>query len=154
VKPSAERSVPAVTGAYPFGEPLRPVVQCDRTPKQFFVLGVYASAVHARWLDGDGKLLIRALAVASEPVIFWDGTDAEQIIARITLPDGVGTLEAAAQSMNGPSGRALDEHSRFVHGARWRASAQKVEFEPAPRARPILDYGFCGALCRSTSCSS
>jgi len=102
--------VTAVTGTYPFGQPLRVVLQRDRTPKHVFVLGVYASAVHARWLDADRKLLIRALAVASEPTIFWDGTDAAQIIARITLPDGAGTLESADESMNGPSGRALDEH--------------------------------------------
>jgi hypothetical protein len=33
---------------FPFGQPLRPVVQADRTPKKLFILGVYASAVHAR----------------------------------------------------------------------------------------------------------
>lgn len=98
-----------VSGCYPFGQPFRAVVQRDRTPKQLFVLGVYASAVHARWLDSDGKVLIRALAVASKPVIFWDGIGAEQIIARITLPNGAGTLEAADERMNGPSGRALDK---------------------------------------------
>jgi uracil-DNA glycosylase len=101
--------VTVVHGSYPFGQPLRAVVQRDRTPKQIFVLGVYASAVHARWLDSDGKVLIRALAVASEPVIFWDGIDAEQIIARIPLPDVAGTLEPADETMNGPSGRALDK---------------------------------------------
>lgn len=100
----------AVSGTYPFGQPLHPVVQQDRAPKRTFVLGVYASAVHARWLDAAGKLLVRALAVASEPTIFWDGSDAARIIARITVPEGAGTLEAADQNMNGPSGRALDEH--------------------------------------------
>ena len=34
---------------YPFGEELKPVIQQDRTPKMVFVLGVYASAVHAKW---------------------------------------------------------------------------------------------------------
>ena len=34
---------------YPFGEELKQVVQQDRTPKKVFVLGVYASAVHAKW---------------------------------------------------------------------------------------------------------
>lgn len=34
---------------YPFGETVRRLVQQDRTPKHVFVLGVYASAVHARW---------------------------------------------------------------------------------------------------------
>jgi uracil-DNA glycosylase len=101
--------VTVVSGSYPFGQPLRAVVQQDRTPKQIFVLGVYASAVHARWLDSDGKVLIRALAVASEPVIFWNGIDAEQVVSRIPLPDGAGTLEAADAGMNGPSGRALDK---------------------------------------------
>ena len=35
---------------YPFGEELKRVVQQDRTPKKVFVLGVYASAVHAKWM--------------------------------------------------------------------------------------------------------
>lgn len=98
------------TGTYPFGEPLRPLIQQDRGPKRVFVLGVYASAVHARWFDDDGRLLVRALAVASEPVIFWDGADADDIIGRIAVPPGAGRLEPADPSMNGPSGRALDEH--------------------------------------------
>ena len=32
---------------FPFGEQLQKVEQQDKTPKEFFVLGVYASAVHA-----------------------------------------------------------------------------------------------------------
>ena len=42
-----------VRGTFPFGEPLRPVVQIDRGPKDVFVLGVYSSAVHARWVGAD-----------------------------------------------------------------------------------------------------
>jgi hypothetical protein len=38
---------------FPFGQPLHRLTQSDRTPKPVFVLGVYASAVHARWLDKD-----------------------------------------------------------------------------------------------------
>ena len=57
--------------SYPFGEKLTPVTQTDRTPKNVFVLGVYASAVHARWYGPNGKIRVRALAVASEPYIFW-----------------------------------------------------------------------------------
>lgn len=34
---------------YPFGEEVHCLAQQDRTPKKVFVLGVYASAVHARW---------------------------------------------------------------------------------------------------------
>ena len=44
--------------------------------KKVFVLGVYASAVHARWKK-DGKVICQALAVASEPRIFWDGNPEE-----------------------------------------------------------------------------
>jgi hypothetical protein len=33
---------------FPFGEPVSRLEQQDRTPKRFFVLGVYASAVHTR----------------------------------------------------------------------------------------------------------
>ena len=39
---------------FPFGQPVRRVEQQDRAPKRVFVLGVYASAVHARWIDVDG----------------------------------------------------------------------------------------------------
>ena len=94
--------------AFPFGSRLREVVQTDRTPKLVFVLGVYASAVHAQWRGPDGKVLIRALAVASEPEIFWDGSNAHEIISAITVPDGAGTLEPADARLNGPSGRSLD----------------------------------------------
>ena len=69
------------SGTYPFGSRLRQVVQQDRTPKQVFVLGVYASAVHARWTSADGRVLVRALAVASEPAIFWDGSGAAAIVS-------------------------------------------------------------------------
>ena len=34
---------------YPFGEKVHRLVQEDRSPKRVFVLGVYASAVHAKW---------------------------------------------------------------------------------------------------------
>lgn len=37
---------------YPFGETVKRLVQKDRTHKKVFVLGVYASAVHARWSMG------------------------------------------------------------------------------------------------------
>ncbi len=56
----------SATGTFPFGEPLRPVVQLDRGPKDVLVLGVYSSAVHARWIGPDGKTRVRALAVGNE----------------------------------------------------------------------------------------
>ena len=96
---------------YPFGQEVHPLVQQDRTPKKVFVLGVYASAVHARWKK-DGKTICPALAVASEPRIFWDGNidEAKEIISQIAIPKEVGTLEPAGAHLNGPSAKVLDEH--------------------------------------------
>ncbi len=95
-------------GVFPFGSPVKPVAQQDRTPKQFFVLGVYASAVHAVWCGSDGKRKVNALAVASEPEIFWRGEDAGSIIASIKVPSKLGQLSPAPRQFNGPSGRSLD----------------------------------------------
>ena len=96
---------------YPFGETVMRVIQQDRTHKKVFVLGVYASAVHARWKK-EGKTVCTALAVASEPRIFWDGNveEAKDIISKISIPEGVGTLEPAGSHLNGPSAKVLDEH--------------------------------------------
>lgn len=96
---------------YPFGETVQPLVQQDRTAKSVFVLGVYASAVHARWRKGN-KIICQALAVASEPRIFWDGNpeEAKAIIDRIHVPTELGTLEPAGSHLNGPSAKVLDEH--------------------------------------------
>ncbi len=94
---------------YPFGQPLIPVTQKDRTPKKVFILGVYASAVHAKWRDKFGTVLVQALAVASEPYIFWRGDGCEEIINRISIPKEAGMLEPATPKFNGPSGNTLDE---------------------------------------------
>ena len=94
-------------GTFPFGQPVDPVVQADRTDKKVFILGKYSSAVHARWVDSEGKQLVRALAVASEPCIFWCGENVEEIVSEINLPIRVGCLVPAALSNNGPSGRSL-----------------------------------------------
>lgn len=96
---------------FPFGQKLHPLVQEDRTPKKVFVLGVYASAVHARWKK-DGQIVCQALAVASEPRIFWDGNidEAKQIIENINMPVELGVLEPAGKQLNGPSAKVLDEN--------------------------------------------
>lgn len=96
---------------FPFGSLLKKVEQQDKTTKKAFVLGVYASAVHAKWLDVNGKVKVAALAVASEPEIFWNGNqiDAQNIINNIEIPKELGALIPAAYYNNGPSGRALDE---------------------------------------------
>lgn len=96
---------------FPFGSPLKKVEQQVRTPKEAFVLGVYASAVHARWTNPEGETVVAALAVASEPEIFWRGDPQEtlEIIRKIHVPAEVGHLTPASKINNGPSGRALDE---------------------------------------------
>ena len=100
-----------MTYYYPFGETCHPLVQEDRCPKKVFVLGVYASAVHAKW-KRDGRIICPALAVASEPRIFWDGDpdEANEIIQRIDIPKELGTLEPAGRNLNGPSANVLDDN--------------------------------------------
>jgi uracil-DNA glycosylase len=95
-------------GVFPFGQEVHKLEQIDQTPKRVFILGVYASAVHARWVGPDGKRLVNALAVASEPYIFWRGDQAERIIKGIRIPSSVGSLEPAETKFNGPSGLTLD----------------------------------------------
>lgn len=96
---------------FPFGQELRPLVQEDTSPKPIFVLGVYASAVHARWKK-DGQIICQALAVASEPRIFWNGDpeEAKRIIDAIDIPPALGTLEPAGRQLNGPSAKVLDDN--------------------------------------------
>lgn len=95
---------------FPFGQELKKVEQKDKTRKKAFVLGVYASAVHARWIDKNGKQKVSALAIASEPEKFWTGENSEEIISKIKIPEELGKLTTPADSkMNGPSGRALDK---------------------------------------------
>jgi uracil-DNA glycosylase len=96
-------------GTFPFGQQVHQVVQKDRSQKQIFVLGVYASAVHAQWIDVKDKTNVRALAVASEPYIFWRGDRADEIIEQIDIPKPLGKLIPALKQYNGPSGIALDE---------------------------------------------
>jgi hypothetical protein len=95
-------------GVFPFGEQVLQVGQQDKTCKGVFVLGVYASAVHARWKSPSGRTLINAVGVASEPAIFWAGEGVEEIIASIEIPEAAGSLVPASGDLNGPSGRALD----------------------------------------------
>lgn len=96
---------------FPFGQELHPLMQEDTSPKKVFVLGVYASAVHARWKK-DGRIICQALAVASEPRIFWDGDpeEAKRIVGAIAIPAELGTLEPAGQQLNGPSAKVLDKN--------------------------------------------
>ena len=121
---------------FPFGEKMRPLVQEDRTPKKVFVLGVYASAVHARW-KRDGHIVCQALAVASEPRIFWDGDPAEAkaIIERIQIPAELGYLEPAGRQLNGPSAKVLEENILAPLGVT-RKEAWLCDLLPETRLNP------------------
>lgn len=98
-----------MTFVFPFGSQLEKVEQQDKSPKKVFVLGVYASAVHAKWIGTDGRVKVNALAVASEPYIFWKGDNPEEIIKEIKIPKQLGKLVPANKQFNGPSGNALDD---------------------------------------------
>lgn len=94
---------------FPFGAPLLTLRQQPLNGTEVFVLGVYASAVHARWVNPDSSTRIAALAVASEPYIFWRGEEQEEIIRSIAIPAEAGRLVPPSSGMNGPSGVALDQ---------------------------------------------
>jgi hypothetical protein len=103
-------NIMGATHTFPFGQPLRKVEQKNRSDKKAFVLGVYASAVHATWVDKYDKQKVSALAVASEPEIFWKGENAEEIISKINIPKELGELLVPkSKQLNGPSGKVLDD---------------------------------------------
>jgi len=121
---------------FPFGQKLTNVQQTETTPnKEVFVLGVYASAVHAKWLDKDNKVIVQALAIASEPEIFWTGEGVEKIIEDIHIPKELGRLVPANQNLNGPSGKALDD--KFLKPLGYsRVQAWLCDLLPESRVNP------------------
>jgi hypothetical protein len=101
-------------GNFSFGVEIKQVKQNDRTQKKVFVLGKYASAVHGRFISNDTKNVrnINALAIASEPCIFWDGSNAENLVNQVNkiIPPEIGKFELPDKNFNGPSGKALDKY--------------------------------------------
>lgn len=69
---------------FPFGQELKEVFQLERVQKDIFVLGVYASAVHAKWLNINNKVVIQALPVLNKGQAV-SVTDT-QVLARETKP--------------------------------------------------------------------
>lgn len=120
---------------FPFGMPITPVRQTDVNPKRVFVLGVYASAVHARWVADNGKTIINAIAVSSEPEIFWRGNGADALIERVAIPPGAGRLFAANKTLNGPSGVTLDSMFLEPLGIN-RGEAWLCDLLPESRCNP------------------
>jgi uracil-DNA glycosylase len=120
---------------FPFGSVLRKVEQESRSPKKVFVLGVYASAVHAKWFGPDNKVKVKAMAVASEPYIFWKGDRADNIIKRIKVPGELGHLEPADARFNGPSGKELDKSYLTLLGLT-RSDVWLCDIVPYTRINP------------------
>jgi hypothetical protein len=106
-----------VEGTCPFGSKLVSVVQADRSPKPIFVLDVYANAVHARWVATDGRVLVQALAVASEPAIFWNGSGADAIVRGSGCPRPLVGLKPLLRTSKGRQGAAWMSTS-WVRSAR------------------------------------
>lgn len=121
---------------FPFGQKLKRLVQQDRTPKEIFVLGVYASAVHAKWICGK-EVICQALAIASEPYIFWNGDvkEAQAIIDTIHIPQEVGKLFPANKNLNGPSAKVLEENIFKPLGVN-RKQAWLCDLLPESRINP------------------
>jgi hypothetical protein len=102
-------------GKFPFGLEIKQIKQNDRSPKEVFVLGKYASALHGKFISKDTRNLrnINALAIDSEPCIFWDGNNAENLINQVNkiVPPEIGKFELPDNiELNGPSGKALDKY--------------------------------------------
>jgi len=68
------------------------VEQLDKSPKEDFVLGAYASSILAMLIDVRGNVKAVALPVASEPSIFWDGEKSDQILKKLKIPPELGKL--------------------------------------------------------------
>lgn len=114
---------------FPFGRPAHP--QGPRRPRReakAFVLGVYPSALHVRWTypawyvpdagmeNGENEERhVSALAVADEPVVFWDGQDPHEHecvaqwmrLVEFREGDGPGEWGQVAPAGNGTSGRPV-----------------------------------------------
>ena len=125
-----------MTFYFPFGQKVKTLIQEDQSPKKVFVLGVYASAVHAKWKK-DNNTICQALAVASEPRIFWDGNleEAKTIISKINIPEEVGYLEPANSQLNGPSAKVLDNNVLLPLGFT-RNDAWLCDLLPETRLNP------------------
>lgn len=125
---------------FPFGEYVKKLEQQDKRPKKVFVLGVYASAVHAKWIKGK-ETICQALAVASEPYIFWDGNveEARKIIEKIKIPEAVGKLVLPNKNLNGPSAKVLENNILTPLGVT-RKDAWLCDLLPESRLNPKQQY--------------
>lgn len=101
----------SMTHCYLFGARVLPCRPSADGEREIFVLGAYPSALHVKWCHPDGKMLIKAIAVANEPTPFWTGEDQNELRRKWTHEQGIrpewGTFGACEG--NGSSGRKLDD---------------------------------------------
>jgi hypothetical protein len=94
---------------FPFGAPVVDSTPSASSPRKYFILGAFPSALHVRWAGSDGTK-IGALPVDNEPEPFWDGEDAELRVekwkAAIDFQEAWGTVKAAS---NGGAGKWFDK---------------------------------------------
>jgi hypothetical protein len=96
---------------YLFGEPATPRKPSATGCKEWFILGAYPSALHARWKPHKGKGFA-AVAVADEPEPFWEGKDQAARLERWAemLPWNSDWGEISSPGdLNGSSGARLRE---------------------------------------------
>lgn len=120
---------------FPLGLPLRKVEQQDRSPKKVFILGACANAVHAKWIDVEGNVIIEALPVASEPYPLWDGENVEQILQDVPIPPELGKLLPVEKKENWFDKHSMDHKLLQPLGCK-REDAWFCYVMPFPRLNP------------------
>ncbi len=111
-------------GRFPFGAPNgpRPVRPASSGNTRQIVIGTYPSALHVGWRppayvtmpDGSSGR-VASLAIDVEPTVFWDGTEADRLVAewsaRVGFVEGnePGAHGILTTATNGPSGSGLTE---------------------------------------------
>jgi hypothetical protein len=97
-----------------------------------FVLGVYASAVHAEWRSPEGSVICQALAIASEPCIFWQEIIESQADTIILLGD-----EPIKWFLRFNSDCKVQKLSDFdTCGSRIKTAISGKEYDVIPLAHP------------------
>lgn len=93
---------------FPFGQLVTARPPSAQAPRPVFVLGAYPSAVHVEWHPPAPYRRVTAIAVADEPIPFWDGDDQLDVVERwkqaVEFHDGWGRVRANPK-FNGPCGK-------------------------------------------------
>lgn len=101
----------SLAGTFPFGQPSGRCQPQRVAEAEAFVMGVYPSALHIRWVNQDFR--VAALAVDEEPWPFWDGADQDQRVqtwqTKVGWQPAWGKV-APAGRLNGSSGVSVRDH--------------------------------------------